>query len=250
MIAARSSRRQRRACDRLRRQTAVNGRPNGPIERPRATFDHPWRQVNRPRPVHGPSAAQRLLGPGVDAGFRYAPLPFFPPGPFTGLQLRMSLSPDVPTEAAMSKNCFSEIHLHLTWHTKESAPMLTPEVEAFVHRWLEKRIAETADVYVHEIGGTETHVHLAVTVAPTVAIAELIGRLKGASSHDANQHFGLRGKTLLWQSGYGVVSFGTRNLAWVKAYIRDQKARHGRGLIQSRLERFVEEEATQLPEPS
>lgn len=136
----------------------------------------------------------------------------------------------------MSRNYYSEIHLHVTWHTKQSARLLVPDVERFVHRWLEKRIVGTPGACVLEIGGTETHVHLALTVPPTLGIAEFIGRLKGASAHDANQHFGLRGKVLAWQSGYGVVSFGTANMDWVRAYIRDQRAHHERGTIQPRLE--------------
>ena len=143
----------------------------------------------------------------------------------------------------MSRNYYSEILLHLTWHTKESAPMLTPAVETFVHRWLEKRIVETPGVYVHEIGGTETHVHLAITIAPTVGIADLIGQLKGACSHDTNQHFGPSGKTLFWQSGYGVVSFGAANLDWVRAYIRNQRDHHARGAVQKRLESITDDEA-------
>ena len=144
----------------------------------------------------------------------------------------------------MSKNYYSEIHLHITWHTKESAPLLMPAVETFVHHWLKKRIAETPGVYVHEIGGTETHLHLAVTIAPTIGIAELIGQLKGASAHETNQQFGPNGKTLVWQSGYGVVSFGTVNLEWVRAYIRDQRNHHARGTTQKRLETITVEKTT------
>jgi hypothetical protein len=31
--------------------------------------------------------------------------------------------------------------------------MLTPDVEKFLHHWLEKRIVETPGLYVHEICG-------------------------------------------------------------------------------------------------
>jgi putative transposase len=141
----------------------------------------------------------------------------------------------------VSRNFYSEIHLHVTWHTKQSAPLLTPDVESFVHRWLEKRIVNTQGAYVHEIGGTETHVHLAVTIQPTIVIADFIGQLKGASSHDTNQQFGLRGKVLQWQAGYGVVSFGTANMEWVRAYIRNQRSHHQRGTVQPRLERTADE---------
>ena len=89
----------------------------------------------------------------------------------------------------MSRNYYSEIHLHIVWHTKESSPLLTPQIETFVHRYLRQRLINTPGIFVHEIGGTETHVHLAITIPPTCLISELIGQLKGASSHEANKQF-------------------------------------------------------------
>jgi putative transposase len=121
----------------------------------------------------------------------------------------------------MARNYYSEIHLHLVWHTKTSLPLLTPAVETFVHRYLRQKLINTPGAFVHEVGGTETHVHLAVTVTPTVLISELIGRLKGASAHEANQQLGRGRKVLEWQTGYGVVSFGTKDLDWVTAYVRN-----------------------------
>lgn len=93
----------------------------------------------------------------------------------------------------------------------------------------------------HEIGGIETHVHLAVTVPPTLLISEFIGQLKGGTSHDVNQQFG-REKVLEWQSGYGVVSFGTRRLDWVLDYIRNQRKHHAQGTVHDRLERVTQDE--------
>jgi len=83
---------------------------------------------------------------------------------------------------------------------------------------------------------------LAVSVAPTVLISELVGQLKGSSAHEANHQFGR--KVLEWQAGYGVVSFGTRDLPWVVEYIRTQRERHGRTDVVDRLERITELEAT------
>jgi hypothetical protein len=86
-------------------------------------------------------------------------------------------------------------------------------------------------------------VHIAVTVPPTLLISEFIGQLKGGSSHDVNQANGGRQKELQWQSGYGVVSFGTRDLPWVIEYIRNQREHHARGTVHERLERVDQEEA-------
>jgi hypothetical protein len=48
----------------------------------------------------------------------------------------------------MSRNFYSEINLHMTWHTKESYPMLVPQVEAVVHHYLRGRCINTPGVFV------------------------------------------------------------------------------------------------------
>ena len=86
----------------------------------------------------------------------------------------------------MSRNYYSELHLHMVWHTKLSQPLLAPHVEAVVH-----------------------------------------------------QKLGAGRKLLEWQTGYGVVSFGTRDLEWVKAYVRNQKEHHANCEVFDRLERIT-----------
>ena len=136
----------------------------------------------------------------------------------------------------MAKNYYAEINLHINWHVKNNAPLLTPEVEALVHHYIRGRCTNTAGVYFHEIGGIETHLHVVASVAPTILISEFIGHLKGSSSHEANQKFGQ--KILDWQAGYGVVSFGTKDLAWVIDYVRNQRQHHSAGTAIDRLERI------------
>lgn len=142
----------------------------------------------------------------------------------------------------MSRNYYSEINLHIIWHTKNSLPLLTPEVESLAHRFVRKRIAEIPGAFYHEIGGIETHVHIVVTVPPTLLISEFIGQLKGGTTHDVNEACGLRSKVLQWQAGYGVVSFGTRDLQWVIEYVRNQRKHHAHGTVHERLERITHEE--------
>jgi putative transposase len=112
----------------------------------------------------------------------------------------------------MAQNYYAEINLHITWHTKDNAPMLNADVETLVHRHLRKKALEARGVVVHAIGGTDDHVHIAASIPPTLLISDWVGQLKGSSSHEANQRLGLRGKVLEWQAGYGVVSFGIGDL--------------------------------------
>ena len=113
----------------------------------------------------------------------------------------------------MPRNIYSEIHL---------------------------QIARTEGAFVHAIGGIADHVHLAVSVPPTLVISDWIGELKGAGAYYINHEICNR-RVLEWQTGYGVVSFGTKDVPWVVAYIRNQKAHHAAGTVHERLERIVRE---------
>jgi hypothetical protein len=67
-----------------------------------------------------------------------------------------------------------------------------------------------------------------------VSISELIGELKGSCAYEINRVQGR--KTLNWQRGFGVVSFGRRNLQWVLDYITNQREHHTKGTTFERLE--------------
>jgi len=49
------------------------------------------------------------------------------------------------------------------------------------------------------------------------------------------------------EASYGVVSFGTRDLKWVRDYIRNQCDRHACGKVEARLERITDYEAEAEP---
>ena len=138
----------------------------------------------------------------------------------------------------MARNYYSEIHLHLVWHTKESTALLTPRVEAVVHHYLRHKLSSSPGIQFHAVGGIETHVHSVISIAPTVLISDLVGKLKGGSSHEANQKLGGGRKLLEWQGGYGVVSFGTQDLPWIIDYVLNQRERHARQALHDRLERI------------
>jgi putative transposase len=125
----------------------------------------------------------------------------------------------------MSRRAYSEINLHFVWHVKSSLPLITLQIEPRLYRFVRNYALKTSGLIFHEIGGIETHVHTAVTIPPTVLISEWIGQVKGASSHYVNHQLANR-KMLDWQTGYGVVSFGTKDLDWVVRYIRNQKHHH------------------------
>jgi putative transposase len=144
----------------------------------------------------------------------------------------------------MPHNCYYEIYLHLTWHTKQSVRLLAGDVENRAHKYIVHRIAETPGAFVHQIGGTEDHIHVAVSIPPTLLISKWIGELKGASAHHLN-HNVMDRPVFAWQAGYGAVTFGQKDLPFVREYVRNQRARHAEGRIYARLERTEPEEVAE-----
>ncbi len=78
-----------------------------------------------------------------------------------------------------------------------------------------------------EFNGETDHVHLLVSVRPTVAIANLVGRLKGLSSHELRTRYHSHVTRFLWgkhfwSPSYCVVSVGGATIDVVRQYIEDQ----------------------------
>jgi putative transposase len=122
----------------------------------------------------------------------------------------------------MPRHVYWELFYHFVWRTKDSLPLLKPDVEAAARKSLLHRALEAPGSLVHAIGGIEDHVHMAVSLPPTVTLSEWVGELKGSCSHVVN-HGPCGLGALAWQTGYGVVSFGRGDLAWVLEYIRNQR---------------------------
>jgi putative transposase len=80
---------------------------------------------------------------------------------------------------------------------------------------------------------------LIVAIPPKHAIAEIVKRLKGASSHYLNYDVRLE-QQFAWQRGYGVLSIGERQRAIAEAYVENQKQHHGEQTTNAWLERAEE----------
>jgi putative transposase len=115
--------------------------------------------------------------------------------------------------------------------------MIFEQIESELYSFLKTKIIETPEVFFHAIGGIKDHIHLAVSIPPTLKIDEWVGKLKGGSSFFINNKVANR-KVLEWQNGYGIVSFGTKDLKWVVSYIENQKEHHKTRKVYQRLERI------------
>ena len=127
------------------------------------------------------------------------------------------------------------LYYHFVWATKERTPLITLEVEEVLFGYLIGK-AHSIKSIVHAVDGTENHIHLVASVPPSVALSDFVARLKGSSSHHLNK---IRKHAFFWQGGYGVISFGEKQLEWVVKYVNDQKQHHTEYTALARLEEIA-----------
>lgn len=124
---------------------------------------------------------------------------------------------------------------HAIWSTYKREPIITTAVEKVV---FEAIIAKSRAMggTVHAVNGVADHVHVAVSFPPNIAGAEWLRNVKGLSAHNVNDLFPNMDSRFGWQKGYGLLTFGKRNLADVVAYIENQKSHHALNSLQNYLE--------------
>jgi putative transposase len=128
------------------------------------------------------------------------------------------------------------LHYPLIWATRQRLPLIGSEEEAVIAESLRMTMARMK-MFGHAIGMVDDHIHLALSIPPTVAVADAVGRLKGASSRLIGQRM-TEATGFTWQAEYGALSLTERALPMVVAYVQNQKQHHAEDTLILGLERI------------
>lgn len=120
-------------------------------------------------------------------------------------------------------HAYARNHVHIVFGTKGGRKCIQGEIRQRLWENLRDSVRQYGAAVV-EIGGTEDHVHLLVTMPPKVAVSVLLCAAKANSSKWMNE----QGHLFAWQSGYGAFSVSASNLEKVRAYIHGQAEHHRR----------------------
>jgi putative transposase len=126
----------------------------------------------------------------------------------------------------------TRLYVHLVWSTWDRAPLITPAIRNRIYPMMQRH-AVNLGAEVIAIGGIEDHVHVLARFPSTLAIAELVQRMKGASSYLATQ---VMGEIFRWQGSYGAFTVSQRGLDRIRAYVLNQEAHHRDGTTVAVLE--------------
>jgi putative transposase len=122
---------------------------------------------------------------------------------------------------------------HITWGTKNRLALIKSAWESDLYGYLWGK-ATALECIPHAIGGMPDHVHVIISIPPKIAVAKIIGQLKGASSHHINENYA--DGSFAWQAEYGVISFSEKALPSIVEYVKNQKKHHSENTIKETLE--------------
>src|SRR6267154_286217 len=71
------------------------------------------------------------------------------------------------------------------------------------------------------------HTHVLVGLKPSIALSDLVGKIKTGSTNHINENHWVLGR-FSWQEGFGAFSYSRSQLTGVINYIRDQVEHHQR----------------------
>ena len=124
-----------------------------------------------------------------------------------------------------SAHCVYDLKYHLVWITKYRKPVLSGEIGHRV-RELVRLICASLDVEIIKGNIRQDHVHLLVSVPPTLSVSKLVQRIKGVTSRKLLQENKGLNKAFwgrhLWSRGYFVASVGEVTEEIISKYIEKQ----------------------------
>lgn len=132
---------------------------------------------------------------------------------------------------------FTNLLTHIIFSTKDRLPcidaQLKPELLAYMGG-----IVRELEGKAYSINGTADHVHLLVSLPPTLALSDAMRVIKTNSSKWAGEREA-RQVFSGWQTGYGAFSVSKSNVPDVIKYIADQEEHHKKVSFQEEFIAFL-----------
>src|SRR5512140_1467339 len=120
------------------------------------------------------------------------------------------------------------LYYHLIWPTRGRRSLIQPAWEKELYTYLGAKAQEYGCV-VHAINSTSTHIHLVLSIPPSMAVSDVVGLLKAGSSRRINRAYPEAG--FAWQSDSFLYSVSDTALERVTGYVKAQKVHHAQGTL-------------------
>jgi REP element-mobilizing transposase RayT len=138
----------------------------------------------------------------------------------------------------------SRVVIHLIFSTKNRTPTLDDQVRRELHPYLGS-VLENAGCSTIAVGGAADHVHLLFGLSRTMAIAQVVEKVKVSSAKWLKSRWP---RQFAWQGGYGVFSVGPHEIDAARAYVAAQAEHHHKASFQEELKSLLAEAGIEYDE--
>ncbi len=161
-----------------------------------------------------PGGAPHRLAPGAAAKGRK-------PGGHNAKKHRAPEGRHISTKTFMS---YTTCYYHVIFHTLHNVPAIDTQHEETLYKYI-WGLCQNKGVFLHQVGGTQNHLHLLVDLPPQLSLADFVKILKVSTNHwlKGNQLFPLFAG---WASGYAGLSYAKEDIPNIINYIKNQKQHH------------------------
>ncbi|AUC59770.1 transposase [Cyanobacterium sp. HL-69] len=126
------------------------------------------------------------------------------------------------------------LYYHIVWATKERMPLISTSIEERLYKYIIDK-SKALKCKIHIINGMPDHIHVIVSIPPTIIISEYVRKIKASSSNFIGKNYN---NSFYWQDGYGIFSVGVQNLPIAINYVKNQKQHHQNKTTITELEKF------------
>jgi REP element-mobilizing transposase RayT len=121
-------------------------------------------------------------------------------------------------------NTYSQIYLQIVFSVKGRQNLISKNWKEELYKYI-CGIVNCKEQKVYAIGGVADHIHILVSIKPTIALSDLVRDIKANSSKWINEKGFIKGK-FQWQEGFGAFSYAHSQLDIIIAYINNQEQHH------------------------
>jgi putative transposase len=125
---------------------------------------------------------------------------------------------------------------HCVFSTKGRRKLIVSDLQKRLWAYI-GGIAREHEMKALAVGGTDTHVHILLSLPATMPIAKAMRAIKHGSSQWMHETCGLT--EFAWQEGYGAFSIGWNQTEVTVAYIARQREHHRRRDYQAEFVAFL-----------
>jgi REP element-mobilizing transposase RayT len=135
-------------------------------------------------------------------------------------------------------NTYTQIYIQIVFAVKGRQNLISKEKREELHKFI-TGIVSNRNQKLFAVFAMPDHVHILVSVSPTITISDLVRDIKAGSSKFINEKKWMNGK-FNWQEGYGAFSYSKSSVDSVVKYILNQEEHHKKKTFKEEYLGFIE----------